>query len=520
MLAPRQPPAGVTAPPESSRSSGPTRAYAIYVLGLLALVNLLNYLDRNVVYAVFEPIKRDLNLTDAQLGWLGSAYIIVLSLAALPLGVIGDLRSRRSVITWGVTVWSLATAAGGLVHRFWQLFTCRALVGFGEAGYGPASQAIIAQYFKGKQRAFAIGVYSVGMALGGVLGIWLGGIIAEQYGWRSAFIWMGVPGLMLALLASRLRELDRRPPPPIMHTVREWWHHGMHGVTRYVLPFAMCAGAGALVAGVLALFEGIPSQVSTAVFSFGVSVGVAWTVWRLVPLALRRTTEAGAVAAGALDDFQHAAALVLRTPTLIWIFLGGAMVTFAVNGLIAWAAAFMQRVHGLSVASVGSEFGIWALAGGVGGALFGGRLADRLQQRWRGGRVLASGAGFVLGGPVCALLLLVDDLRWFAPLVLATYFFYAWYNGPLVAVILDVVPPAVQASVLGAFVLFSHLAGDALAPPLIGYLSDRTGSLRGAMLLLPAVGLLGGVIILIGLTSIGRDIRRVSALDLHVSGGR
>jgi MFS family permease len=484
------------------------------------LVNLLNYLDRNVVYAVFEPIKRDLNLTDAQLGWLGSAYIIVLSLAALPLGVIGDLRSRRSVITWGVTAWSLATAAGGFVHRFWQLFTCRALVGFGEAGYGPASQAIIAQYFKGRRRAFAIGVYSVGMALGGVLGIWLGGIIAERYGWRWAFIWMGVPGLVLALLASRLRELDRRPPPPITQTVREWWHHGMHGVTRYVLPLAMCAGAGALVAGVLALFEGIPSQVSTAVFSIGVSIGVAWTVWRLVPLALRRTTEAGAVAADALDDFQHAAALVLRTPTLIWIFLGGAMVTFAVNGLIAWAAAFMQRVHGLSVARMGSEFGIWALVGGVGGALFGGRLADLLQQRWRGGRVLASGAGFVLGGPVCALLLLVDDLRWFAPLVLATYFFYAWYNGPLAAVILDVVPPAVQASVLGAFVLFSHLAGDALAPPLIGYLSDRTGSLRGAMLLLPAVGLLGGVIILIGLTSIERDIRRVSSLDLHVSGGR
>src|SRR6266850_2062426 len=206
MLAPRQPPAGGTAPPDGSKASGPTRAYAIYVLGLLALVNLLNYLDRNVVYAVFEPIKRDLNLTDAQLGWLGSAYIIVLSLAALPLGVIGDLRSRRSVITWGVTVWSLATAAGGLVHRFWQLFACRALVGFGEAGYGPASQAIIAQYFRGRRRAFAIGIYSVGMALGGVLGIWFGGVIAEQYGWRWAFIWMGFPGLVLALLASRLRE--------------------------------------------------------------------------------------------------------------------------------------------------------------------------------------------------------------------------------------------------------------------------------------------------------------------------
>ena len=73
---------------------------------MLTLINFLNYLDRNVVFAVFEPVKRDLRLSDAQLGWIGSAYIVVLSLAALPLGVIGDLRSRRSVITWGVAIWS------------------------------------------------------------------------------------------------------------------------------------------------------------------------------------------------------------------------------------------------------------------------------------------------------------------------------------------------------------------------------------------------------------------------------
>ena len=454
---------------------------------------------------MFEPVKRDLQLSDAQLGWLGSAYIVVLSLAALPLGVIGDLRSRRSVITLGVAIWTASTEAGGFVRRFWQLFACRALVGFGEAGYAPAAQAVIAQYYRGRRRAFAIGIYSVGMALGGVLGIWFGGVIAERYGWRWAFIWMGFPGLVLALLASRLRELDRRPPPPILETLRRWWHQGTRGVMYYAMPLVACAGISALLAGFLSLFEGIPSQFGTAVFGVGVSIGIAWTVWRLVPLAVRRTTEAGAVAAGAFDDFQGAAVLVLRTPTLIWVFLGGAMITF------------MQRMHGLSVARVGAEFGVWALAGGVLGALVGGRLADRLQQRWTGGRVLASGAGFVLGAPVCAALLLVQDLRWFAPLILATYFLYSWYNGPLAAVILDVVPPAVQATVLGAFVLFSHLAGDALAPPLIGYLSDRTGSLRTAMLLLPAVGVLGGAIILIGLTTVRRDMQRVSALDLHVS---
>src|SRR5213075_1494457 len=256
-------PTGTCVPRLRLADAKSSRAYALYVLILLTLVNLLNYLDRNVVYAVFEPNKTDLKLSDAQLGWLGSAYIVVLSLAALPLGVIGDLRSRRSVITWGVAVWSASTAAGGFVRKFWQLFTCRALVGFGEAGYGPASQAIIAQYYKGRPRAFAIGVYSVGMALGGVLGIWFGGVIAERYGWRWAFIWMGFPGLVLAMLASRLRELDRRPPPPIVETVLRWWQRGMRGVTHYAMPLAICAGVGALLAGFLSLFERIPSKIGT-----------------------------------------------------------------------------------------------------------------------------------------------------------------------------------------------------------------------------------------------------------------
>ncbi|HEY9506608.1 MAG TPA: MFS transporter, partial [Gemmatimonadales bacterium] len=103
-----------------------TPGYRWYALGLLAVINLLNYIDRNVIYALFESIKRDLTLTDAQLGWLGSAYILVFSIAALPFGVVSDLRSRRAVIAWGVTVWSAFTFLSGLVRSYWQLFTCRA----------------------------------------------------------------------------------------------------------------------------------------------------------------------------------------------------------------------------------------------------------------------------------------------------------------------------------------------------------------------------------------------------------
>src|SRR3989454_2858974 len=101
-------------------------------------------------------------------------------------------------------------------------------------------------------------------------------------------------------------------------------------------------------------------------------------------------------------------------------------------------------------------------------------------------------------------------MRTFTALLVVTLFLYTWYTGPLWAVIVDVVPPAVRASVLGAFLLFSHLAGDAIAPPLVGYLSDRFG-LRPAMLLLPSAGLVGGLVILVALRTVARDMARVKA---------
>ena len=435
----------------------------------------------------------------------------MLSLAALPLGVIGDLKSRRAVIAFGVALWSTFTALGSTVSRFWQLLVCRSMVGVGEAGYGPAAQALIAEFFRGRRRAFALGVYSVGMAFGGVLGIWVGGVLAERYGWRAAFVALGIPGFALAVLASRLKEPRGRPPSSIRATVAAWYARGRHGVTKGLLlgaPLIWFTVVGAALAGALQLFRPLPEGIGAAVFGVCVSIGIIWTVVRLVPVALRGTTEAGEVAATAYGDFLEAARTVLRTPTLVWMFVGGALVTFAVNGLIAWAPSFMQRTHGLSVATVGREFGVWGLAGGALGALVGGRTGDWLLTRWSGGRVVVSGAGFVLGGPVCAALLLIDELRLFVPLLFATFFLYSWYNGPLSAVILDVVPSAVRASVLGAFVLYSHLAGDAIAPPLIGYLSDRFG-LRPAMLLLPTAGAVGGLVILIALTTVAKDMHRV-----------
>ncbi|HWZ27864.1 MAG TPA: MFS transporter [Gemmatimonadales bacterium] len=501
-------------PLADARKSGATTiagsgTYAAYVLGLLTLINLLNYLDRNVVFAVFEPVKHELHVSDQQLGWLGSAYIIVLSICSIPLGVLSDLKSRRTVIAWSLGFWSLFTALGGFVRGFGQLVATRALVGVGEAGYAPASQAIIADYYKGRARAFAMGIYSVGTVVGGILGIWLGGVIAVKYGWRWAFIVMGIPGVFLTVLAARIRELNQRAPTPIRDTIVRWYRAGVRRAVRYVLPVAGLSLLGAVAASVLDLAAGLSFDQSMAVFGVFVAAGLVWTVARLVPVAVRRTAQAGDVAASAFEEFLEAATVVLRTPTLIWVFLGGAMVTFAVNGLSVWAATFMSRVHGLSVPTFSARYGPWALAGAVLGVLVGGKSADWLQQRWAGGRVVTSGVGFILAGPLVGWLLISGSLRGFAPLIFGIYFFYTWYNGPLAAVIFDVVPAAVRASVAGAFVLFSHLAGDALAPPLVGYLSDKTRSIQTAMVVLPVAGVVGGLVILVALKTVAADMKRV-----------
>ena len=147
------------------------RRYGGYALAVLTATNLLNYLERNAIFALFEPVKRDLGLTDGQLGWLGTAYVLVFSLAALPLGLLGDLRSRRGVIAGGIALWSLGTALSGLAMGFTSLFVARALVGFGGAAAAAASASMVADYFSGHRRALAMGIFMSGLAVGGVLGI-------------------------------------------------------------------------------------------------------------------------------------------------------------------------------------------------------------------------------------------------------------------------------------------------------------------------------------------------------------
>jgi MFS family permease len=496
-----------------------SRAYRGYALGLLAFINLLNYLDRNVIFALFEPIKRDLGLSDTQLGWLGSAYILVFSVAALPFGVLSDLRSRRAVIAGGITVWSVFTFLGGLVRSYWQLFTCRAAVGIGEAAFGPAASSLVADYFPGKARAAAMGVLASGIALGGVLGIGLGGVLEEFYGWRVAFMVVGMPGLLCAFLVARLIDPTR---VPTQLTVREYLRNAEGGISALFKEFGFTVlgvTAGLLIAYVLDSVYGATSRLDVAAFGAAVGLGLALDIARWVRLGRRgefRKTPFGEGVGSTFDDIVAAGRRVLSTPTLSFVFVAGAMISFGMNGIVGWGPTFIARELGLSSSEAATLLGKWGLVAGTAGTLVGGGLADWLRRHTEQGRVIAVSLGLLLGGPLAIWLLSVRDPAVFTPLFFTAFFFLSWYNGPLTAVIFDVVPSRVGATVAGTYLLFIHLAGDAIAFPLVGFLSDRFGIDR-AVYVLPTVALLGGIVMLGALRTIGQDMIRADGQGIAAS---
>lgn len=179
------------------------------VLGVLALINLVNYVDRQIIFPLFPFLRREFGLSHLQFGSLATAFTIVLSIGSLPLGMLADRTSRRLVVSGGVLFWSAATFMSGLAASFRSLLLARSLVGVGEAAYTPAGAAMITANFPREMRARVQGVFDIGMFAGGAIGIALGGIMAQYFGWRAAFFLVGIPGFLLAIAALRLPEAPR-----------------------------------------------------------------------------------------------------------------------------------------------------------------------------------------------------------------------------------------------------------------------------------------------------------------------
>ena len=185
------------------------KKHSRYILTLLFLINLLNFYDRQILAVVTEPVRLEWNLTDTQLGWIGTAFTLVYAVIGLPLGRLADTTSRTRVLAIGVTVWSAFTAMSGMAWGYWSLWMSRIGVGVGEASCSPASNSLIGDLFPPERRARAIGFFMLGLPIGITLTSLISGFIARSYGWRAAFLVATVPGLVLAALVARIPDQRR-----------------------------------------------------------------------------------------------------------------------------------------------------------------------------------------------------------------------------------------------------------------------------------------------------------------------
>jgi MFS family permease len=184
-----------------------------YMLAVMTLISLFAYMDRSAISIFLEPIQLELGLTNSELGLIsGMAFVVLYAICALPLGYIADRTSRVRLLAICFTVWSAMTVVCGMARNFPQLFLARMGVGVGEAGCNPAVHSLIGDRFPPEWRTLAIGIFSCGAALGSGLGLFLIGLVGQEYGWRTALQVVGLAGAPVVLLLLFTLKEPSRPP--------------------------------------------------------------------------------------------------------------------------------------------------------------------------------------------------------------------------------------------------------------------------------------------------------------------
>jgi len=187
----------------AARTSQLTGEFRAYALGVLFIVYALNFVDRQVVIILAESIKRDLHIADWQIGIMsGFAFAILYTFLGLPIARFAERANRPRIIAAAIAIWSLFTMLCGAAQSFLYMVAARVGVGIGEAGCTPPAISLIADYYPRERRAGAISVYVSGASFGALLGIGVGGLIADHWGWRIAFFIVGAPGVLIALVTA------------------------------------------------------------------------------------------------------------------------------------------------------------------------------------------------------------------------------------------------------------------------------------------------------------------------------
>lgn len=383
-----------------------------YAVGMLLVIYIFNFLDRQIVNILAEPIKLELGLADWQLGMLtGLAFALFYTVLGIPIARYAEKADRVKIISVAVGVWSLFTIACGLAGNFIQLLLARIGVGVGEAGCSPPAHSLITDYTPKEERASALAFYSMGIPLGSLAGMALGGLIADAYGWRMAFFVAGAPGIILAVMAFLTLPEPRRD------------------IAKKVVPVKGPSFADAI------------RELKSKKSFWWISIGAALS---------------------AMVGYGHIA------------FYGSFYLRNHAEGL-GMMSAMVNEAIGVNfgpIGFLGTALGLIIGICGAAGTYLGGVLADRAARKNVAGYATVPAiAGLVTVIPFIAAMLVDNVALSFAILAVPIFAGAVWY-GPIFASAQSLVHPQTRATAAAVLLFVINLVGLGLGPLLVGLFSD------------------------------------------------
>jgi MFS family permease len=505
--------AAISAAVRPARSSAHVGgAYAWYVLAVLTFVYAFSIIDRQILTILAPFIAADLGFTDAQIGLLyGTAFALFYVLFGIPLGRLADTWIRTRMIAIGLAVKSMMTALSGFANNFAQLGAARVGVGVGEASASPAAYSLLSDWFPREKRATALAIYSSGIYIGAGVSLVIGGWVVANWsrafaggiaplgleGWQAAFLAVGLPGLLLAVLVATLREpqrgqVDGTAQPNDPHPFAKSWLE----FAAVVAPFTFMH---------LRKLQASAAEWRRNLIAFGVAIASAALVTRLTdgllsanrraPIAslgdlqiTSNTVQWSAFAFAGYGLFTWAQSLKLRdrptytliwrTPTFLYATVASGLFACGLYGVGAFQVVYAHRVLGAEPTSAGIVLGLsYAVAGWVGTAA-GGVLGDALRRRYASGRIILSLATVVVSVPIGVYAFATSNVTAFY--VASAAFFLigtAWHAG-CATTCQDLVLPRMRGTATVTFLLGQAMIGLVLGPYCVGLISDIFGDLR------------------------------------------
>jgi MFS family permease len=472
---------------ERETPSPEASSYSWYVLVVLVVVYILNFIDRQILSILAVDIKADLGLTDADMGFLGgAAFAVFYALFGIPLGRLADNWSRVKLLSIGLALWSIMTALSGFARNQAELTMARMGVGVGEATASPTAYSLISDYFPKRQRATALAIYSSGLYIGGGVSLFLGALIVQSWdaayplggplglsGWHAAFVAVGIPGVLVGLWVASLREpvrgaMDGLVTPAHPAPFRAF----ASDLSMIVPPFTLW---GAWQRGPAALAINIATGAAVAAFAYlMIQLTGNFPQWSAVGFGYYAVFSwASSLRAKDPATFR----LIWGTPAFVCTTIGYGLVALAAYALAFWSAPYAETVLGLPKKELALILGANGALSGFLGVIIGGAVADGLRKKNPAGRILVVMMGVL--GPIIPIGIgyTTDNAILFYVMNFVAVMLGATALGAAAATTQDLVLPRMRGTATAAFFLGTTLVGLSFGPYMVGQISDLAGTM-------------------------------------------